>query len=381
MLGGGTAAQAAFSAVGIGLPAIAPALRDEFALSLPKVGLVLAAEWIGLTFTLLAWGLVADRLGERRALAVGMTLCGAFLVAAAYASSFGSLVVLLALAGAAGGAVQSASGRAVMHWFAPEERGLALGLRQTAVPIGGLIGALALPAAVDAGGVRAAFLLLGGLCVAGALVGALLIRDRNAEPLEADEVEWTLHDRRLWLLCGASGLYLTAQLAVFSFAVLFLVDERGFANGEAALVLAGVQVLGAILRIGAGRWSDRAGARVVPLRRVGLAAGGTLALTATLLDAPAPLLVGSFVLAGGVSMAWNGLSYTAAAELAGPRRSGAAIGFQQTVLSVAGVAVPVAFAATVSASSWRTAFALAAIGPLVGWAALRPLRERSASAR
>ena len=78
-------------------------------------------------------------------------------------------------------------------------------------------------------------------------------------------------------------------------------------------------------------------------------------------------------------MAWNGLSYTAAAELAGRRRSGAAIGFQQTVLSVMGVAVPVAFAATVAATSWRAAFALAALGPLAGWAALRPLRERPSS--
>lgn len=376
MLGGGTAAQAAFSAIGIGLPAIAPALRDEFGLTLTEVGLVLAAEWIGLTFTLLGWGLVADRVGERRALGVGMTLCGAFLWAAASVSGLAALVVLLALAGAAGGAVQSASGRAVMHWFAAEERGLALGLRQTAVPIGGLVGALALPAAVQAGGVRAAFLLLGGLCIGGALVGVLLIRDRADAALPVDDVPWTLADRRLWLLCSASGLYLSAQLAVFGYAVLFLVDERGFSNGRAALVLAGVQAAGAVLRIAAGRWSDRLGQRVVPLRRIGLAAAGMLVLAAALLDAPAPLLVAVFVLAGGVSMAWNGLSYTAAAELAGPRRSGAAIGFQQTVLSVAGVAVPVAFAAVVSAASWRTAFALSAAGPLAGWAALRPLAER-----
>jgi hypothetical protein len=35
--------------------------------------------------------------------------------------------------------------------------------------------------------------------------------------------------------------------------------------------------------------------------------------------------------------------------------------------------VPVAFAATVSATSWAAAFALAALFPLAGWWALRPL--------
>lgn len=75
-------------------------------------------------------------------------------------------------------------------------------------------------------------------------------------------------------------------------------------------------------------------------------------------------------------MAWNGLSLTAAAELAGRARSGAAIGFQQTTLSVIGVLMPVTFAALVEATSWRTAFALSALGPLVGWWMLGRLRER-----
>ena len=86
------------------------------------------------------------------------------------------------------------------------------------------------------------------------------------------------------------------------------------------------------------------------------------------------LLVPALALAGGLSMAWNGLSFTAAAELAGLRRSGAAIGFQQSVLSGIGIAAPVLFAATVSGASWAAALALAALFPLAGWWGLRPLR-------
>jgi hypothetical protein len=85
------------------------------------------------------------------------------------------------------------------------------------------------------------------------------------------------------------------------------------------------------------------------------------------------ILVPAFVLAGGLSMAWNGLSFTAAAELAGRARSGAAIGFQQSVLAGVGAGAPVAFAALVGAAGWRTAFGLAALGPLASAGVLRRL--------
>jgi MFS family permease len=373
VLAAGTAAQTSFSAVTIGLPVLAPALRDAYDLSLFRVGIVLDSVWIGTMLTLLAWGVLADRLGERLVLAIGLGGCGAALIAAAHAGSFAQLFVLLALAGAAGASVNSASGRAVMQWFPASERGLALGVRQTAIPLGGLVAAVALPVL----GVHSGFLFLAALCFAGAIFGAAVIREREAaaDVLEPRGLRTTLRDSRLWWLCGGSSLYVAAQIAVTGFVVLFLHDERGFSPGEAAAVLAGIQVLAAVLRIAAGRWSDVLGSRIVPLRLVGLASSFTLALAAGVLEAPAAVLVPAFILAGGLAMSWNGLSFTAAAELAGRGRSGAAIGMQQTALSAAGAVVPPAFAALVAATSWRAGFALAAVFPLVGVQLLRPLRS------
>ena len=82
-----------------------------------------------------------------------------------------------------------------------------------------------------------------------------------------------------------------------------------------------------------------------------------------------PLLV----LATALSAAWNGLSFVAAAELAGTARSGAAIGFQQTALSVTGVVVPPLFARS-SIHLVAAGFALAALAPLVGWVLLGRVR-------
>jgi sugar phosphate permease len=370
ILAAGVVAQASFSAIFFGLPAIAPAIRTEYGLSLTQVGIVLAAVSFGLLATLLLWGLVADRIGERAVLAAGLTGCSGALVAAGYSSSFGGLVLTLAAVGALGGGTQTASGRAVTAWFGPEERGLALGIRQTAVPLGGVIAATTLPALERHASLRAAFFALAAGCLIAAIVSAALVR---AEP-SLDDQEYSerpLRDPRIWRLCVGSAFYVMTQVSLLGFLVLFLHDERGVSTTAGAAALAVTQALGGVARIAAGRWSDRRRDRVGPLLRLGLLLVLSTTLAALLVGASLWLLVPALVAAGTFSLSWNGLSFTATAEIAGTRRSGAAIGLQQSFLAAGSIVTPIAFAAIVHVSSWRTAFVLAAVSPLVGYALLR----------
>jgi MFS family permease len=140
-------------------------------------------------------------------------------------------------------------------------------------------------------------------------------------------------------------------------------------------MLALVQVIGAALRLVAGRWSDRVGTRLGPLRRLGFALAAASAVVAVLVSAPLVVLVPAIVVAGSLSQSWNGLSFTVAAELAGYARSGAALGLQQTSLSLSSVVTPVGFAAIVAATSWGVGFGVAAAAALLGTLALRGLGE------
>ena len=162
-----------------------------------------------------------------------------------------------------------------------------------------------------------------------------------------------------------------------SFTVLYLSEGRGFSTRDAALVYAAAQVLGGALRILLGHVSDRFGSRIVPLCRAALAVSGTLALVAVFAGSPNWVLVPVLAVAGGIGLSWNGLSFVAAAEIAGARASGAAIGLQQTLLGVAGIVAPIGFATLVAAGSWRIAFLVAALFPLAGWAVIHPLAARS----
>jgi sugar phosphate permease len=376
ILGAGTLAQSSFAAVSVGLAALAPALRTHYRLSLTETGVVLAAVGFGMLPTLLPWGLLADRIGERLVIALGLTAAGGAVVVAGTTSSFPALVGVLVLAGALGASVNAASGRAVMGWFGSEERGLALGIRQTAIPIGGAGSAAALPWLASAGGTRLALVVLGCGCVAGGAVAAACMREAPArEHIGLEEIATPLRDLRMWLLAGGSSLFLVAQIAITGFEVLFLHDHRGLSTHAAAAVLAGTNVLGIGARIGAGHWSDRVRSRLVPLRLLGLLITLGTAVTSALVDAPLALLVPAIVVAGVLSLSWNGIAFTAAAETSGPARSGAALGFQQSALGVLGAAATPAFAVVVGATSWRVAFALAALGPLAGVLALRRVPE------
>jgi MFS family permease len=374
VLAAGTLAQASFSASSVGLPALGPALKSHYGLTLSETGVVLAAIGIGMLFTLLPWGLIADRVDERWVIATGLTGAAGALTAASATQGYGAVTATLVATGALGASVNAASGRAIMAWFPSSELGTALGIRQTAIPIGGAIGALALPALASAGGTRLAFLFLGGACLAGAAVAAVFIRGGARVEPELGEVSRPLRDPRMWLLGAGTGLYLVAQIGLTAFVVLFLHQHHHVSGHAAGAVLAAIYVLAIAARIGSGRISDRLGSRLGPLRTIGVALALFTIAVAVATDAPLALLVPLFVVAGVLSMSWNGLAYASAAEMAGTARTGAALGFQQTLLGVVVAAAPPVVAA-IATHSWRAAFLVAAAGPAVGVLILRQVRE------
>jgi MFS family permease len=374
VLAAGTFSQASYSAIWFGVAVMAPLLRDEFHLSLGQTGLLLSGSLGGSVISLIPWGLATDRFGERVVLVSGLGVCGVALLAAAQTRSFWALFTLIALAGLSGASVQSASGRAVLHWFPPERRGLALGIRQTAIPLSGFAVSLALPAIMASGGVEWGFASLGLVCLAGTAIGGLVIREGpHAEVVAAGTDRAALRDRALWRLSIGSALLIAPQLCIGGFAVLFLHERRGLSASSAAAVLAVTQVLAVGGRIAAGRWSDVRGSRIEPLRAFALAAAAVVALAAAVVTAPIAVLVPILIAAIVVSMSWNALSFAAVVEMAGPGRSGSAIGLQQTVLNVPGAVYPALFGALVGLSSWSVGFAVVALFPLAGWQVLRAL--------
>jgi sugar phosphate permease len=371
VLGVGSAATAALAAVQGGLPAIAPAIQEAFDLSLVQVTAVFTAFAIGTVATLLAWGVASDRRGERVVIAVGLGTGALAMFAAASSDAYVALLAWMALAGMLGSAAVAASGRAVFGWFPRDERGLALGLRQTAVPVGAALASFSLPPLASSAGVDAALYALAGAMALAAVASAIWLRDGPRVESAAPPAPDAVRDPRIWRLSAASSLMIIGQIGVTSLLVLYLYGERDWTAAHAALALGGVQVGAAVARVFAGRWSDVRDERIEPFRRLAAVAG--LLLLGAALGGPTavPLL-----LAGGIAaMSWNGLSFTAAAEISGRRQAGKAMGIQNTAMRVAAAGVPVSLGALASGVSWPVAFAVMGVTPLVARALLEPLVE------
>jgi sugar phosphate permease len=364
----GLAAQTASCSFLYGIPFLVPEMRAAAGLSLAGAGTVVAAPSIGLLVTLIAWGAVADRYGERLVMAIGLGVSGLLLVFAGVGNpSLGVLFTLFLVAGASTASVNAASGRAVMGWFAPAERGIAMGIRQTAQPLGVGIAALALPPLAQHWGFHAAMLFPACFAVVVAALVAWLVVDppRPAKKTGEPKALSPYRQPTLWRLHGASTLLVVPQFAVSAFAPVYLVTAHHWSPLAAGWFLAAVQALGAAGRLASGYWSDRVGSRLRPMRRLAIASTAAMLLVA-LGDATWPWLVLlALVLAAVITVADNGLGFTASAELAGISWAGRAMGAQNTAQNVASSLTPPLLGLVIGDSRYALAFCVAAVFPVL----------------
>ncbi|WP_445169574.1 MFS transporter [Mycolicibacterium sp. Dal123E01] len=345
-----------------------PTLHATMGLDLAKAGLVSAMASFGMVVTLIAWGYVVDRIGERFVLAVGSALTAAAAFAAASSHSLIMVGVFLFLGGMAAASSNSASGRLVVGWFPPDQRGLVMGIRQTAQPLGVAFGALVIPRVAQTHGVGMALLFPAIICGVAAVVCAMFVADPPRPPRAEAPAEHLANPYRgsavLWRIHAVSVLLVVPQCIVWTFTLVWLIADRGWSAESAGVLVMFAQVLGALGRIAAGRWSDRMGSRLRPIKIIAVAAAVSM-LTLALTDAlGSSLSIAVIVVASVITVSDNGLAFTAIAEIAGPFWSGRALGTQNTSQLLSCGLAPPLFGALIGVVGYPIAFAVCALMPL-----------------
>lgn len=361
-----------------------PVLHTDRGLSLAQAGTVAAAPTIGVMLTLIAWGAVVDRVGERIVLTAGLVLTALAGAGAALSSSMLALGLFLFAGGMAAASTNSASGRIVVGWFPPERRGLAMGVRQMAQPLGVGIAALSIPILSESYGIGTALWLPVGLAAVTALVCAVAVLDpprlSRGEAADAGHLANPYRDSSfLWRIHGVSVLLVVPQFTVWTYALVWLISERGWTAGAAGLLVALTQLLGAFGRIAAGQLSDHVGSRMHPLRWVAIGASAVMFALAVTDGLDLSISVAIMMLASVITVADNGLAFTSVAEVSGPYWSGRALGTQNTAQFLAASIVPPVVGSAIAVLGYPLTFALTALcpalaAPLVPTAAERPFR-------
>ncbi|WP_141015146.1 MFS transporter [Nocardioides sambongensis] len=380
MLAVSTAAQASSATMVHGPAFLIPTLHREAGMSLAEAGTVAAAPMAGLMCTLVAWGLVVDRRGERFAMVTGLFAVSLAGLAATLVGGVAAMAAALFVAGAASGATNAASGRVVVGWFPPDRRGLAMGIRQCAQPLGVGVGALTMAVLAEQYGVHAAIVVPTALAAAALVLVAVVLIDPPRPPATdaAARPNPYRSDRYLSRIHGTSAMLVVPQFVVWTYGLTWLVDDLGWAAGAAGGVVAATQLIGALGRIGAGQLSDVVRSRLRPMRWIAWAAAGTMLLLGITAGLSGPVVtvvaVVLLVVASAVTVADNGLAYAAVAERAGPFWSGRALGIQNTSQYLVAALVPPVAGLLITHLGYGWGFAVAALLPLLA-VPLVPVRQ------
>jgi len=364
-----TLQQAGLTSVRFGLPIVAPFWRGALHLSLGQIGLLFGAFDLGAMLLFIPIGVLSDRWGERAVLAGGALFTAAATAGAVLTRSFWPLAAVLAVAGLGYGSGQTAGNKVVAQVFRTEGRGTAMGIRQSGLPLGGLLAAVVIPPLATAYGWRAAVGAVAAICAA---LGALCWVGLRGTPREesvstprrafAAGIWEILRTPGVWRVTWVATVLVIAQFCYRDYVALFLVDRFGWSPRVAAGLLIMVNLGGMLGRLAWGAVSDlRYGGRRVPAFVACVGAGAVFPLLLLGLRAPAAWLevAGIALVGGALLLGWNGLYSTLVTELAGQARGATAMGVSMTVLYVATISSPPLFGWLIDTTSYA-----------VGWSVL-----------
>jgi len=386
MLGIAVLAQMAVSIIIQGVPTLAPFLQADLDLSRAQVGFFNSALMFGSLLAMFCAGWVVDVKGERIALIGGNLVVGSFCLCVLATDTFVAALVVFFAAGIGGAFPTPAGSKAVMGWFPLHQRGTAMGIRQTGIPVGGALAAALLPALALAAGWRVAVAVGGAGCFLTAALCALAYRNPPPEvdatpprPSKRGTPVRELLTRNV-LLLGLSGAVLTlGQFTLITYLALYLKETQGIPVAISATLLVLAQVSGAAGRILWGVGSDRLFQRrrkPALLLANGIAAVGALALGWLPAATPLWLLTPLVMVYAFNTLGWHGSWISLLVETAGTAQQGRTVGLGMSLMYPGIILLPPLFGWFVDRThSWPWAWTLLSGVLLLGMALLLPVRE------
>ncbi|HEY8806363.1 MAG TPA: MFS transporter [Candidatus Limnocylindria bacterium] len=284
LLGTITAAHFAHHTSNSLLNPLLPLIRDTFALSYAQSGFAVSAYALSLGLSNGPIGLLADRVGSRTVIVVGLVLTGLVSVALAQAADYGQLLVLLLALGVISGTYHAPAAALIARSFSPRVRGSAMGFHIT----GGHLSFFAAPLlaaylATTTGTWRTPYLWFAIVpVVLGVLLWLIVSPDRQvraAGDLWAPFREIRTVIGTIGPLVSLSVAFQVGISAMLAFLALYLVDARGLAPALAAAAFGFTQLIGVVGAPAGGWLSDKLGRRTPILISLGFIGPSVYLLT------------------------------------------------------------------------------------------------------
>ncbi len=288
------------------------------------------------------------------------------------------------------GLVNPSSSHLLNRFTPPARRNLVFSLKQTGVPLAGVLAGLILPGIGQWAGWRGAALAVAALFAVLLAIFApgRRVWDDDRKPGLILRGKLTEGPRLVWREPALRGFALMGfcfsaiQLSLMAFTVNMLVHDLGWPIVTAGFAVSVMQLSGAAARIGWGLLADRLRSGTAVLAGIGVLSMAAALATATLAPSwPSWAVVAVLAVFGAGAIGWNGVFLAEVARVSPPGSASAATGGAM-MLTFAGVVVgPALFATAYNAvGSYGLTFALMAVFPVAGALAVLLAARRSKNA-
>lgn len=357
------------------IPAIAPAMAAGIGVGESLVGLQVILVYLASMFTSMYAGSVVVRMGPVRTAQLSMVLGAAGLGSAALPSAFVVAVASLVL-GVSYGLVNPSTGQMLDSAASPDRRGFLFSVKQTAVPLGGIVAGVLAPSFAVLLGWQGALLAIGAATLGGAAAMQMkaywfpFTRARGSEtrPSMFGDLAVIWQVPALRYTCLGVGCFAGVQFTLTTYLVTLLVQGASIGLIAAGVGLSFFNFGGIAGRFGWGIVADRLGAGLPVLSALfATAVGLLLAFPWIAADWPTALLYGFLGVLGVVVAGWNGVFLGELLRLAPPGESarvlggGLVFGFAGALISIGTFLLVYRWIASYNVTAW-TVIVIALIG-------------------
>jgi ACS family hexuronate transporter-like MFS transporter len=372
---------------------LAPFLKKDLSLSNAELGLFMAAAAFGYMLTLLPAGWLVDRIGPRPILAIGEVVGGIFLAGMFMIRTYTQGIILMTLAGTGMGLLTPSTTRGVIDWFPSKERATAMGLKQTAINICGILTGATLPAVAIYVGWKYSYVGLGIIAVAVGVASLALYRQPSrpevavkimGSPRPDVSMLAAFKRKDIWMIVGAGTLLNVVEFSSASYFVLYARDALLFSVVNAGFLFSICQAGGALGKPLVGIVSDRI---LKGSRRLCYLALSVLTLVTCIMFVLLPrgfsnwLVIWPTLIFGLASAGWGGLHLTMIGELAGSTSVGTVTGLATVFMMLGNLAGPPIFGYILdTTSSFQMAWCFLAVLSLLSTLLLLFVREDTSKA-
>ena len=252
-----TLSQTAATFVTYGMGPVASFYQIEWGLSSFQTGLIVSAVNIGPIFSMLVFGYFMDKKGEKQLIGWGSILLGLSSLLLIPVHHYTTLLLVLIVVGIWYGSAQTGGSSAIVKWFPDKHRGLAIGIRQTGIPIGGALASSILTYLYQQHiHLTSVHITQGLVAIAGGLLFLLLYQEPKqrvtvaANPVTFKEkVHAIKNNRALYPIYFVGIVMMSLQMVIIAHLMSYLHQEGGYSLTEAGKYLSIILLGGMVGRI------------------------------------------------------------------------------------------------------------------------------------